>query len=145
MTIGRFLIRSLFFRVTRALQKSQDGHRNVAISLAGATRSLEIPTAFVGMLAEILRRIAPHERKLQSPTRLTDNRKRDQRPLQEKSDEWRPAVEGPENGEDIDPRDVIADDEIPPIAANLFRDAAEIPAGGQHPIEDAIVCRHPPL
>src|SRR5205085_3841287 len=96
----------------RSLEKGEDGDWNMSISLARPSSSFEIAAALFRMPQQIVRRVAAHERKLQRPARLTDDRKRDQRPLQKEADEGRAAVKGAKNREDIDPRNVIADDEI---------------------------------
>ena len=49
------------------------------------------------------------------------------------------------NGEDIDPRNVIADDQIVSIDADVIEGSLNLPPRWQHQIKDAIVAADPML
>ena len=145
MPVRRLLLVALGAREARPLHEVGDGHRKVAIALAGPARRLQVLAALLRMPRQIFGRVAAHERKLQRPAPLPHDRRPDQLLLEKKADERRAPVEGTKEHEDVDPRDVIADDEIVPGRLRLLADAGDVPLCRQQPVEDVVVTRHPPL
>src|SRR3954447_13033872 len=96
------------------------------------------------MLLEILRRVSAHERELERGARLADDRRPDQLMLEEEADECGVAVECAEEREDVDPRDVVADDQVMAVVAYVA-DAVDAPLRGQHQDEERVVAAPPPL
>ena len=141
--VRRLLLVVLRLREARPFQKVQDGHGKVAVALAGLARRRQVRAAFLGMLRQILGRVAAHERKLQRPAGLADDRRPEELALQKKADERRAAVKGAEEREDVDPREVIADDEVVTVRSHVVADARDLPFRRQHAIEDSVVAAPP--
>jgi len=64
--------------------------------------------------------------------------------LQKESEEGDAPAEDARHREDVDPRDVIADDQVAPVVGRLI-EAADLPLRRQHQVEDRIVSADPAL
>src|SRR6185436_6642832 len=114
--VRRVLLRVFLRRDAGAFDEVEDGDGDVAIEPAGDARGLEVAAAFLGMLREVLGRVAAHEREPEGPAGLADDGRPDQDALEEEARERRDAVEDADEGEDVDPGDVVADDEVVAVA-----------------------------
>ena len=139
MPVRRLLLVVLRLREARPFQKIQHGHGKVAVPPAGFPRSLQVLAPLLRMLLQILGGMPAHERKLQRPAGLPDDRRPDELLLQEKANERGPAVKRALNGEDVDPRQMIADEEVMTVWSHVIANAQDFPFRRQHPIEDAVV------
>src|SRR5213593_1899989 len=117
----------------------------MAVALAGAPRSHQVAPSLFRMSLHVVRRIAAHEGELQRPAGLTDDRKPDQTVLQKKANECRAVVKNARDYEDVHPGNVVADDQITSLAADVVDDSGDIPFRRQHQVEDSIRSRHPSL
>src|SRR6185436_9945168 len=127
-----------------AFDEVEDGDGDVAIEPAGDARGLEVAAAFLGMLREVLGRVAAHEREPEGPAGLADDGRPDQDALEEEARERRDAVEDADEGEDVDPGDVVADDEVVAVAPQAV-DSLDVPLRREREVEDEIAPLHEPL
>src|SRR5688500_17433313 len=116
VTVRRSLIFTLLFGESGPFDEIDDRHGNPAVTPAGDAGGLEIASAFLGMPGQVLRGVAAHERKLERPAGLADDREPDQDPFEKEADEWCFPDENPQDGEDVHPGNVIADDQVVAVA-----------------------------
>ena len=75
---------------------------------------------------------------------MSRDRHPDQLTFEKKSNERGVPVKCAKEREDVDPRNVIADDEVVAVVAKSV-DAFDVPLGREHPIEDPVVAGNPML
>src|SRR5688500_3061795 len=144
ISTGRLLIGMLVEGETRALEEVENRYGNRSITVARSACRLEVGAPLLGMLREIVRAIALHERKLESPARLPDDRKPDELLLREESDECDAAMEGSEHYDDVDPRNMVCKHQIVAVASETVH-SFDVPTGREQEVRDRVVHRNPPF
>src|SRR5439155_17391992 len=131
-------------REARPFEEIENRRGNFSKTPARVARRLEILAALLRMLLQIFGRVASHERKVERPAGLSRDRHPDQLAFEKKSNERGVPVKRAKEREDVDPRNVIADDEVVAVVAKSV-DAFDVPLGREHPIEDPVVAGDPML
>src|ERR1051326_236889 len=140
--VRRLLVLLLLAREARPLEKDRHRHRHAAVAAAHPPRHDEIAAALLRMARQVIGGVAAHERELQRRARLPRDRKPDQLRLQKEADERGAAVEDAEEREDVDPGDVVADDEV--VAVGIVDvDTGHVPLDRQQEVEDGVVGADP--